>query len=351
MKLERAELFSYRLRYRQKVVWSDIQEDAADYVLLKLTDTEGRVGLAEATVKASWSGHTTGTMLCALRELVLPCLRTKAAGAGPLELPVAEQAQAVGLAASAWRMLQQGPQPAGQAQGVAVSCTLTRQAPLEMARQAGQRHAAYGVRHFKLKGGQGAATDAEGVREVLNAVPDAVVQVDANSAYGPGMLADYAQRLEAAGASLLEDPCRFDLRRFPELVRASRLPLLVDWAARDAEAAAFFADAGAAAISVKPGRYGAAQALAVADAARAAHARVGLGLFGESDLGAALNLQLHAQGSLGPSPLPAELTFHLALQDSLLAQPLEPVDGIVHVPTAADIVAQVDWTRMRSHAG
>lgn len=351
MKLERAELFSYRLHYRRKVVWSDIQEDGADYVLLKLTDTEGRVGLAEATVKPSWSGHTTQTMLCALRELVLPLLRARAADAGPLELPVAGQAQAVGLAASAWRMLQRTRQPAAEPEGVNVSCTLTRQAPPEMARQAEQHHAAYGVRHFKLKGGQGATTDAEGVREVLRAVPGAVVQVDANSAYAPEMLGDYARRLRGAGASLLEDPCRFDLCRFPDLVRASPLPLLVDWAARDADAAAFFANAGAAAVSVKPGRYGAAEAVAVAGAARAAHARVGLGLFGESDLGAALNLQLQAQGTLGPSPLPAELTFHLALQDRLLAQPLEPVGGIVHVPTAADIVAQVDWKRMQSHAG
>jgi len=352
MKLERVELFSYSLRYRQKVMWSDIQEDSADYVLLKLTDTEGRVGLGEATVKPSWSGHSVGTMLCTLRELVLPHLRRGclAEDGRPLGRLVAEQPQACGLAESAWRMLAAAPRGAQPALEVPVSCTLTRQPPLDMAQQAAQRHADYGVRHFKLKGGQGAETDAQGVREVLRAVANAQVQVDANSAYPAHALQDYSSRLQDAGAFFLEDPCPLALGDFPSLARASRLPLLVDWAVRNADTAAFFAAGGASAISVKPGRYGAGEAVAVAAAARTRGARVGLGLFGESDLGAALNLQLQGQGTLGADPLPAELTFHLALQDGLLDRSFEPVAGRLRVPAAADIAARVDWSRMNAHA-
>lgn len=345
-----AELFSYRLRYLQPVSWSDVREDAADYVLLKLTDADGHVGLAEATVKPTWSGHTIGSMLATLREVLLP--RLTAADLRQRLRQVPEQMQARGLVESALATLDlvAAGASAAAARSVAVSCTLTRQPPDAMAQQAARLHERHGVTRFKVKGGQGLAVDADAVRAVGAAVPGAVVQVDANSAYDAARLVEHAESLRDAGAVLLEDPCPFGFTDFAGLARRSALPLLVDLAARDADAAAHFAAHGAAAISVKPGRYGAVESRAVADAARAAGAAVGLGLFGESDLGAALNLHLVPDGHAGADTLPAELTGHLMLAERLLDGGFEPRHGCLALPALAEVIARVDWSRMTPHA-
>lgn len=340
-----AELFSYRLPYRQTVTWSDVREDGADYVLLKLTDDAGRIGLAEATVKPTWSGHTVGSMLATLREVLLPLLATPEPRRRLRQ--VAEQPQARGLVESALALLALQDAPARR---VPVSCTLTRESPERMAAAAEAWHLGFGIRRFKLKGGQGMTLDAQAVAAVRAATPRAAVQVDANSAYAHGELARYAGALADAGAVLLEDPCPLPLAGFIALAHHCALPLLVDLAARDADSAAAFAAQGARAISVKPGRYGAFEAAAVAGAARANGAQVTLGLFGESDLGAALNLHLAAACTTGADSLPAELTGHLMLGERLLLGGLEPRDGCIELPALHELLERIDWTRMTRHA-
>lgn len=351
------DVFSYRLPYHRPQTWSDVREDAADYVLLRLRDADGRCGLAEATVKPTWSGHTVGTMVAALRELVLPILRGLDLAAPAVTqtrlAQIAEQPQLRGLAETAlWNLLAQrdDPRTADMPLRLPVSCTLTRQAPAAMADEAVQFAASHGVRRFKLKGGQGIATDADGVRRVRAAVSGSQVQVDANSAYAAADLITYAAQLRDAGAVLLEDPCPLQPLGFAQQAAACALPLLVDLAARDEAAAAWYAVSGAGAISVKPGRYGAPQALRVATAARAHGARVGLGLFGESDLGCALNLRVAASWPQDATVVPAELTAHLGLAEHLLPGGMRPVDGWLAVPTAADVAAQLDVARMTHHA-
>lgn len=350
-------IYSYSLPYHRPQTWSDMREEAAAYVMLRLRDRDGTVGLAEATVKPTWSGHTIGSMVSTLRELVVPLLeRFDPAQPGATWRAlgqIAEQPQARGLGETAlWSLLaQQGPAARTRAPlRVQVSCTLTRQPPDLMAVEAQAFAQRYGISRFKLKGGQGMKIDARGVQAVREAVPGCVVQVDANSAYSPDELARYSALLHDVGAVLLEDPCPFDPLNFAARASLSALPLLVDQAARDDAMAGWYAAQGAAAISVKPGRYGAPQALRVAAAARARGAQVGLGLFGESDLGCALNLQLNAHWNAGETALPAELTAHLGLREHLLPGGMVPARGWLDVPTLRDIATKLDTHRMQHHA-
>ena len=58
MRLAEHSLHCYRLRYERPVRWSDIVEDAAPFVLLRLQSDTGAVGVAEITVKPTWCGVT-----------------------------------------------------------------------------------------------------------------------------------------------------------------------------------------------------------------------------------------------------------------------------------------------------
>lgn len=358
MKIAQATLHTYRLAYRRTVTWSDTRETAADYVLLRLVDDSGAVGLAEATVKPTWSGFNQRTMVETVRELYAPLLRSHLpsdeGGLGAALRRIPDNAQARGLVETAlWTLAlsrgELGAAPA-QAVGLPVSCTLTRQPPPLMAQQAARWRERFGVGCFKLKGGQGLATDAEGVRAVLNAVPAARVYVDANWAYAAGDLTRYADALAEAGATLLEDPCHFTPAGFQTLAARCALPLMVDFAARDADLAAHYCRAGAHAVSVKPGRYGVAEALQVAQAAREAGRGCCLGLFGESDLGTAINLRIAGDPAFAATVLPAELTFFLELKEQALTRPLVLRHGRLELPSWDETLQSIDHSRMQTHA-
>jgi hypothetical protein len=60
MRLAEHSLHCYRLRDERPVRWSDIVEEAAPFVLLRLQSDTGLAGVAEITVKPTWRrGHGT----------------------------------------------------------------------------------------------------------------------------------------------------------------------------------------------------------------------------------------------------------------------------------------------------
>ena len=351
MKLAQISLHSYRLPYRNPVRWSDTEESHASYVLLRVVDEAGAIGYAEATPKPTWSGYTPALLVATLQTLFLPLLRDCDVDA-PAELAerlqrIPGHAQARGLVESALWQLRRPPAPE---RAVRVSCTLTRDAPVAMARKAAELAERHGLDAFKLKGGQGVETDLGAVRELRHAVPGARITVDCNSAYEPRDLGAYSAALAGLGIDLLEDPCAFDLAAFAGLAPQSRVPLLVDLAAADAALAAHFAASGAAAISAKPGRYGLPEALRVADAARRAGKRTCLGLYGESDLGSVLNLSVTDGLDGADVAAPAELSFFLDLAQPVLQRPLAVSGGAVRLPTGRLGDADIDFSRMQTHA-
>ncbi|GAA4355956.1 hypothetical protein GCM10023165_48600 [Variovorax defluvii] len=352
MKFDRISLHTYSLPYRQRVTWSDTVEAEANYVLLRIADDEGRVGYAEATAKPTWSGYTTRALVATLQEVFLPLL-VQAQGDSPEQLArklqlIPGHHQARGMVESAlWMLAHPG---AGAGLQVPVSCTLTRQAPGAVAEQACMLRETLGVDCFKLKGGQGVEADVEVVRAVRRALPHAFVYVDANSAYAPAQLTAYSAALADAGAAFLEDPCAFTPSGFGAKAQQSHLPLLVDLAATDAGLAAHYAAQGAFAVSGKPGRYGIPETLRVTNAARETGKGVCIGLFGESDLGSLLNLQVYAALPLDSVIAPAELSFFVGLREYVLRKPPAIVDGALRLLDCALDDEAIDFGRMQAHA-
>jgi L-Ala-D/L-Glu epimerase len=360
MRLAEYSLHCYRLRYERPVRWSDIVEEAAPFVLLRLQSDTGAAGVAEITVKPTWCGVTARSLIAAIEEIFLPLIAgmdldepTEVRSA--LERIPENQAaktlidnacwdlHAAARGRSLWRLWD-------GARRVELSWALTRQAPRAMAGEAAAMLARHGFRTLKVKGGQGFDIDLAGMREIRSAVGHAVrLYVDANGAYRAEQALDYARAMADAGAVMVEDPCAFAPDAgFRKLQQDSPVPLLVDFGCTSLRDAALFIEQGARALSIKPGRFGLSTARAMQRLARKAGCAPVVGLMGESVLGTLAALQFAA--TIPEPTLPAEPTWFLAMTEQVTTMTPKIVDGSVDLPDCTSLAALIDWRAVQKLA-
>ena len=160
--IEKVELFPIRIPYPRAMQWASIQEDAANYALLKLTTRDGLVGVAEGTVKTSWTSATHRSLSVLFEELFAPLLigtdiqddeglswvwRFKEHSLAKAMIDIALWDLRAQVAdRPLWRVWNGD-------QDTPLSWVVTRQAPAEMAREAASIVETYGIRTLKVKGG------------------------------------------------------------------------------------------------------------------------------------------------------------------------------------------------------
>jgi L-alanine-DL-glutamate epimerase-like enolase superfamily enzyme len=356
MFLTQHSFYTYRLPYARPVRWSDIVEEAAEFLLLRITSDTGHEGVAEVTIKPTWTGASKRALVASLEDVFLPLLK-KQNLAGPLAVRAALEAIPENHAAKAlvdnavWDLQAAATgvplhRQWGGTDVVPLSFTVTRQAPALMAAEAVQMVERYGFGTLKIKGGQGLTTDVQAMRELRAALGDGTrLYVDANGFYPPGEAAGYAQAMADAGAEVVEDPCVFAPdATFTQLQAASPAPLLVDFYCASPRDMRLYIAAGARAFSLKPGRLGLSDTRAMAALAQAAGCRTVVGMFGESALGTLAALQLSA--TLPGGSLPAENSWFLAMTRQILYMVPIIERGAIRLPDAAGIAAMVDWGRL-----
>jgi L-alanine-DL-glutamate epimerase-like enolase superfamily enzyme len=354
MRLERWSLHFYRLPYAREVVWANAREDSGLFALLKL-EAGGAIGIAEGTLKDTWSGVSPKSLAAALEDFLIPRLRqadlTDEKVVAQAFAGIPENRLAKGMIESACWTLRaaQAREPlwklwdAGRTREVA--WTVTRQAPEAMAAEAAEICAKYGFRVLKVKGGQGVDVDLRALAQIRSAVGSGVeLYVDANSAYARAEALDYVQALAGAGVTVAEDPCSLQPdRQFEELQKASPVPILVDRSCASKEDAALYLERGAQALSTKPGRVGLAETRAIAAMSLRHGAKTAVGIYAESALGTLINLQQ-------PGTMAAEQTFFLTMTQQVSALLPEIRDGRIELPVEADLSQLVDWERLRQLA-
>lgn len=354
MKLERWSLHFYRLPYEREVVWANAREDSGLFALLKI-EADGAAGIAEGTLKDTWSGASPRSLRAALEDVLMPRL----AGVDLADERVVAQAfagipenrLAKGMIESACWTLRAAlaREPLWKLwdaeRSREVAWTVTRQSPARMAAEAAEVCAAYGFRVLKVKGGQGLDVDLRALADIQSAVGTGVeLVVDANSAYGRTEASDYVQALAAAGVSVAEDPCPLQPdAQFEALQNSSPIPILVDRSCTSREDAALYLERGARALSTKPGRVGLAEARAIAALAAPRGARTAVGIYAESALGTLVNLQL-------PGQMAAEQTFYLTMTEQVSALVPRIRQGRIELPVEADLSQWVDWEKVRKFA-
>jgi len=351
VKLERWSLHFYRLPYAREVVWANAREREGLFALLSI-ESGGHAGIAEGTLKDTWSGVSPASLKASLADFLMPRLATvdlgDEAALSRAFAGIPENRLAKGMIESACWTLRAAAagEPLWRLWGSdaerEVAWTVTRQAPSAMAAESAEVCRTYGFRVLKVKGGQGVETDLQALKEIRAAVGDKVeLYVDANSHYGRAEAGGYVRRLADAGVTVAEDPCPLQPdRHFEELQRASPIPVLVDRSCASKEDAALYLERGARALSTKPGRVGLAETRAMAALAGAQGARTAVGIYAESALGTLVNLQQ-------PCPMAAEQTFFLTMRAQVSVLVPEIRRGRIALPAQPSLAALVDWEAVR----
>jgi L-alanine-DL-glutamate epimerase-like enolase superfamily enzyme len=356
VKIIEARFHAYALPYTRTVRWFNSEEDHGVFVLLRLTGDDGTEGVAEATVKPTWSGVSVRSLRAVIEDLLIPALAdvdvldAEAVAAALARFPENHLAKML-MDNACWTMrAARHGRPLwdlfGGTDEVELSWTVTRAAPDRMAADAAEAVGRHGFAALKIKGGQGLQTDLAALSMIRAAVGAEVsFTVDANSAYRVDEAPDYVRAIAEAGAVVAEDPCplRPDAA-FEALVRDSTIPVLVDSPCRSLRDAVPFAERGATALSVKPGRIGFTEARKIVDMARSRGIGVCSGMYAESALGTLLSLQFSA--ALRSPVVPAEQSFFLGMREQVLRELPEIRNGRIKLSRSGDYSAPVDWERV-----
>lgn len=344
-------LHFYRLPYGREVVWSNAVESSGLFALLKLVSDDGATGIAEGTIKSTWSGVSPRSLQAALEDLILPAMKGVELGdPGAVSAcfsNIPENRLAKGLVDNAcwtlraaaagqplWKLLNGKP-------SVELCWTVTRAQPALMAEEAAEYCARYGFRTLKVKGGQGVKTDLEALAAIRAALGASVeLYVDANSAYSRTEALDYVRRIAEAGARVAEDPCPLAPdAAFEALQNECAIPILLDGSCTSVRDADLYAARGARAVSLKPGRIGLSESLAIGKRFK----NTALGIYAESALGTLVHLQL-------PATLAAEQSFFLTMESQVASAAPRIRGGRVELPAEPDLSRLVDWAAVKRHA-
>lgn len=357
--LAHLETFPVRLPYHRPIKWASVQEDGADYLILRLTTSDGLVGVAEGTVKPTWTGATLRSLTVVFEELFAPRLAgvdlsdpaavSKAIGG----LPGHEVAKAM-IDTACWDIASQlQGKPLWQLWGgtpiVPVSCSVTRQSLDRMADEASQMTQRQGVRALKLKGGQGVHEDCANVSAIRKAVGDDVIlYVDTNRAYRAEVVPDYVARLAEFGVRMVEDPCTLmPTASFSDLQAQCSMPIIVDDGCTGALMARLFLDRGAQSLVLKTGRFGFSENRAMAKLAADNGCEVHVNVLGGSSLATIASLQLAAAVHGRNNVLPAEAAFFVQLREEYVHQPVAIQDGCISLPAEPGFHQFIDWDRVQ----
>lgn len=362
VKLARWSLHFYALPYRREIVWANAVEKEGLFALLLLEGDNGKQGVAEGTIKSTWSGVSPNSLKAAFDDFLIPKLKDVDISSPPAVAKalagIPENKLAKGMIDSASCLLHAATvgKPLWQLWGgtpeVDLTWAITRQPPAAMAAEAAGVCARYGFGTLKVKGGQGVATDLRALREIRSAVGNKVIlYVDANSAYTRDEAGAYVKAIADAGVMVAEDPCPlWPDAEFSALQAASPVPVLVDRNCTSVQDAQAFLDKGATALSTKPGRIGLSEARAISKLAAARGAKVAIGLYAESALGTLISLQQAAALTQTQTLVAAEQTFFVEMTEQVLAASLFIRAGRIALSDDADLAAQIDWQRVERHA-
>jgi L-alanine-DL-glutamate epimerase-like enolase superfamily enzyme len=332
MKIVDWSLHFYELPYEREIVWANAVESSGLYALLSLTDASGAQGVAEGTIKATWSGVSPRSLAASFGDLLMPrVLNAECEGAAGIVkrlegVPENRLAKAM-IDNAAWQIEAcRAGQPLWKLWGgespVELTWAVTRQKPGAMAAEAADVCSRYGFRTLKVKGGQGLDTDLAAMRAIRD-----------------------------AGATVSEDPSPLKPDGlFSDLQAAAGIPILVDRTCTSALDAAHYIEKGAQALSTKAGRIGFSEAREISALAAAHGARVALGLYAESALGTLISLQYGAAIAPALRLVAAEQTFYLGITEQVVTE-MPPVrNGCIELPATADYSKLVDWAKVKRFA-
>lgn len=353
------EAIPFRIPLRRAVTFAKGTLTTADHILVRVRDSDGAVGLAEAIPRPMMYGETVGTMLAVYEEEIRPRVLGESiwheervarrldglvgniSAKAAFELALADlRCRRLGI--SCHRYL------GGYVDKVQVSAILGYGPPEEVAAEAVEWREAQGVSAFKVKVGLDLPRDLVTCRLVREAVGDAaLIYVDANRGFDVLDAVRFGQEAEAYGVAWIEEPSTaeriLDRRR---IAVEGGLPILGDESvASPAEVAREVLAGRTHLVSLKVSRSGYRVADQIRGFCETAGVPIIMGSQGDSGVGT-LSILPYAAAHQSTAQYPTEYGYFLHLADDLLAVPLTISRGCLEVPAGPGAGIEIDETKL-----
>ncbi len=335
-----------------------------NYVLVRVTDDGGRVGLGEASVTAVWSGETQAGTIALIQDVLGPLL----VGADPFDLEwlsrrMDQAAFANSFAKGAIEMalldlqgqilgvpvyqLLGGREPGAQARGIRLKFVVGAVEP-ELAAQRAQRMFKQGGRSINVnfRRHEHPQADVERLRAVREAIGEATwLSVDANGGYTVDQAIWAAARFEKLNVALFEQPTRRGDHAAMALVRRrSGIPIMADESVfTPQDAVEVIRQDAADVLSLYPGKHGGIRATQhIAKLAEAAGIPCTIGSNLEREVATAAMAHVTvATANLQCERFPGDLIGPVYYQQTLTTEPLRYQADRLWVPVGPGLGVKV----------
>lgn len=370
-----------QLPTRREHKWTGLTEPIGRYVLVRMTDDQGRVGWGEAPALKDWGGEFGryfGESQLIARTVIdtylAPLLKGFELG-NPAELHARMDALIKGYPYTKAAVEFAYYDLSARALGVPVTTLLGGRVrsrvpvthsigliPVADAEKEAGKVAAEGIKTIKIKIGVDPKRDVEIVRVVRGAVGDGVeLCVDANEGYKtPGEAVTIVRQMEKYRLKYVEQPV-MGIERIAEVARRIDNPVMADESAWNAHDAMQIIAQGAAQIvsiyTTKPG--GLYKAMEVGTVCRAAGIICNVNGSIETGVGNLANVHLAAASPavtlscVIPVSTPAEFQTGqiggIYYKDDLIKEPMTLVDGAIVVPDKPGMGIDVDENKIEKY--
>lgn len=362
MRIERVEAIPFSIPLRKTVGFATGALQAADHVLVRVIDSDGRAGEAEAMARPMIYGETVASILAAYREFLGPaCI-----GKRPWELSQIEAATtgllrnetahgslelacfdlwAKQLGVPCHRLL------GGHADSVQVSLLLGYGEPREVVDEALGYREQYGIAAFRVKVGVDLKADLE-VCSVLRRAfgTEVLLSVDANHGYDAADARRFAAACRDFDLLWFEEPCPVD-EYFGRagVVADCPIPVLADESVPSAGEAAREVLAGrATAIAIKIARTGILQSNRIRGFCESLGVPMAMGTQAESGIGT-WAVAGYSGAFASTSRFPMESGFLFQLADDLLCERIAPIGGRIALKQTPGWGAEIDVDKLRHY--
>lgn len=379
--IQSVETILVQLPTRREHKWTGLTEVIGRYLLVRMTDSDGRVGWGEAPALKDWGGEfgryfgeSTLISKAVIENYLAPALVGVDLG-NFAEMHARMDAAIKGYPYSKAALDFAAYDVTGKWLGVPVHMLLGGRVrshvavthsigliPIAEAEKEVAKVAAEGIKTIKIKIGVDPKRDIEIVRVIRNAVGDEMeLCVDANEGYStPGEAISTVKAMDKYRLKYVEQPV-MGIERIAEVARAIDPPVMADESAWNAHDVIQISERRAAQIvsiyTTKPG--GLYKAMEVAAVCRAAGIICNVNGSVETGVGNLANIHLAAAAPAAtlscvvPVSTPAEWQTGqvggIYYLDDLITAPMKLVNGAIEVPTAPGMGIDVDLAKIEKY--
>jgi len=360
LRIQRIETIPYAIPYNHPLRFASGEVHTAEHVLVRVHTDEGVIGTADAPPRPYTYGETQKSIVAIVQDVFAPQLigldiMDRAKIRQVLDRTIHNQVAKGALDIAVWDAIGQALGTpvhkllGGFTDSMRVSHMLGFRPAQELLDEALRFGEQYGITTFKLKvGRRPLALDIEACRVLREGLgEDVEIYLDANRGWSANESMEVLRQTEGLGLTMLEEPCdakeAMSRRR---LVERSPIPIVADESAPTAgDASRELLSGGANAICIKTARSGFTEATEILGLCTGLGVDVTMGNQIDTQIGSLATVTFGAAFE-ATSRRAGELSNFLDMADDLLAEPLQIIDGRIHVRTVPGVGAAIDDSKL-----